>query len=218
MLVCVEGPTGGGKSTLIGTFPLSYRRCPEVSHFIGGFPVCGPDSVDINENVVVYLHGEELASRMIRGQTGDWVQDRNWLSQITFLIALARTNRVPIKTYLEQIANAILESRIVVPDIFVYLRCPPNLTAKRRRQRGTTEWGDVPSWISKDDRTAFREHRAAAYDYVFHRLPLNVVRLDAQLDLNYQMLVEFGFDRVGGVPHNSAVYKSIRELVDYGQQ
>lgn len=217
MLVCVEGPTGGGKSKLVESFPASFRRCPEICHFAGGFPTCGPGVNDIERNFLAYLAGEILASKMISSHACDWIQDRNWISQLTFLLALAKTSNIPISSYFDQVACKIIERELVVPHQLIYIRCSPNLTAMRRTLRGSSEWGDVPSWIIGNKKSDFRETRLSAYDYVFLHLPLNVVEFDGQSDLDFNFVSNRIVFSSETEPPYEHLAKSIRELVNYGK-
>ncbi len=184
MIVCVEGPTGGGKTSLVSRFPSRFRRCPPVSAFIGGFPLCGTGTIGVELNCAEYLLGEIDRTRFMSGRSADWVLDRDWVSQVTFLMAVRTVCELPLEGAARRVVEAIRSGCLAVPDAFIYLRCNPALTLKRRMERGTTEWGDVPQWLHPEGRARFRHARHEAYEKIFDEVPFRAVQCPAEQDID----------------------------------
>lgn len=169
MTICIEGPSGAGKSTLAGILHKAwdnFQLCPTVDQFLGSFPVCHTED-EVERNFSEFIQGEERALDFMRRAGGNWIQDRNWVSQITFLEAIELMGALELRTLKLRVLEWLGSGKIQVPSTFIYMRCPPGLTATRRRLRGTTEWGDVPPWVSEDLRIRFRELRYQSYEGLF---------------------------------------------------
>ncbi len=167
MTICIEGPTGAGKSTLAtllaAVWEENHRLCPTVDHFIGSFPIC-EDKSGIGVNFSWYLEGEIAANSFMQQSGGKWIQDRNWISQMTFLYAIEKTIGIDLIGLKTQITQNIDSENLSFPSSFVFLHCPPEFTQQRRSKRETTEWGDVPPWIEPSIRHIFRDARYRAYE------------------------------------------------------
>ena len=170
MRVCIEGPSGAGKSTLASILHQIWEDinlCPTIDRFIGGFPVSKKSS-DIADNFHKYIRGENLAFCFMNKNEGDWIQDRNWVSQITFLESVEVITGLDLRPLRMSIVEQLELGNIAIPSTFLYLHCSPTLTATRRQKRGAAPWGDVPPWICKRLRPKFRELRYKSYETFFH--------------------------------------------------
>ncbi len=190
MLLCLEGPTGAGKSTLYEKFPDYFKRCPEICSFLGGFPSCGKTEKEIEQNTILYLKGEIDATKLIRSEPGTWIQDRNWFSQLTFLMAIQLYCKIPVDKPVHYISDAIRRDMLIIPDLYIYLHCCPSLTKYRRSLRDATMWGDVPSWIREHKKKGFRNTRYYSYEYLFSKLPLNFLKLNAEEKFNINNIIK----------------------------
>lgn len=183
MIVCIEGPTGAGKSTLAKKlsedWEVGFSLCPTVDNFLDGFPMCGFGAEGIEANFISFLRGEVKAVRFMTERGGNWVQDRNWVSQITFLMAIEQTCGIRVTELMQRLLESLDRSELLLPETFVYISCSPELTVIRRAHRGTTPWGDVPPWIVRKRWAAFRKARFWAYERIFPDVLSNVIMLNA---------------------------------------
>ncbi len=179
-IICLEGPTGAGKSTLALRLSNTwhYNLCPTIDYFLNGFPICEKEN-QVEENFNIYLNAEINAIEYMRSQKGCWIQDRNWLSQLTFLIAIENTCNKSYSFLKEKLYEKILLNKILLPDCYIFLRCSPTLTALRRLKRKSSLWGDVPPWIPKTNKEFFRTNRYNAYLKIIENILKETMTIDA---------------------------------------
>ena len=185
MIVCIEGPSGAGKSTLAGRLAgawENFQLCPTVDWFLSSFPVCQTEA-EIERNFSEFIEGEAFACDFMHKTGGSWIQDRNWVSQLTFLEAIELLCGTDLRTIKVRLIEWLESGRIGVPSTFIYLRCPPGLTAARRLLRRTTEWGDVPPWVVSHSKSRFRELRFQSYEDLFQSTFPEALVIDSEGDL-----------------------------------
>jgi thymidylate kinase len=183
MIVCIEGTTGAGKSTLakkvVDEVHTGFRLCPNMDFFLDGNPVCEYGSKGVETNFFIYLKGELRAAQFMTQEGGDWIQDRNWISQITFVRALEEIVKIKPPGLMLRLIELLKNGDLVYPDVFIYISCTPDLTAIRRTQRGSTPWGDVPKWLTSQQKIVFRKVRYEIYERLFTDVLNNVITIDA---------------------------------------
>ena len=166
MTVCIEGPTGAGKSSLAPILAKQweggFRICPTVDHFAGCFPVA-LSVKDLTTSFRRFLRAE-IAAALSMSRGTNWIQDRNWISQLTYLDAMETVCSVETRVLMEELLDCLADGHIALPHALVFMDCPPALTHRRRQQRGSSPWGDVPQWIAPSLKKRFREVRYRTYN------------------------------------------------------
>jgi thymidylate kinase len=165
MIVCLEGPTGAGKSSLAPILAKEweggFRICPTVDYFAGCFPIALSEK-DLTRSFRAFLRAE-IAAALSMSKGENWIQDRNWISQLTYLDAMETVCSVETQLLMEELIECLVNGHIKLPHALIFMDCPPALTHRRRQQRGSSPWGDVPQWIAPSLKKRFREVRYRTY-------------------------------------------------------
>lgn len=163
--LCVEGPSGGGKTTLINDISNNYQKFPDTYNYLSD-PINGI-SWKMNElvsNFHSYLNAELKFEKQLRNCKVNAIKDRNWISLLLYQLTLSKyCDTKLVKKCIDIVMASVIDFSLTIPDCYIFIVCPPEVTKMRRKLRKSSDWGDVPSWISSHERNEFRQERFRLY-------------------------------------------------------
>jgi thymidylate kinase len=165
--LCVEGTSGSGKTTLINGVSDTYQKFPDTYNYLSEPVTCLTwKKNEIIDNFNSYLNAELKFEKQLRQCKVNAIKDRNWVSLLLYQITLLRfCDEKLIRKCIDLLMARVMDFSLTIPDYFIFLVCPPEVTKIRRRLRMSSDWGDVPSWISIDKKDEFRQERFRLYNY-----------------------------------------------------